>query len=151
MPNKYMLCGLQGSGKTTACGKLGNILKKQNKKVMLVACDVYRPAAIDQLIILGKQLDVPVYYEKEQKDVIKIAKNAIDQARKAMIDILIFDTAGRLHIDEDMMNEIQILQKTINPDETLLVVDAMTGQDAVNIADGGFNAKLQYPELFDQT
>ena len=142
MPNKYMLCGLQGSGKTTACGKLGNILKKQNKKVMLVACDVYRPAAIDQLIILGKQLDVPVYYEKEQKDVIKIAKNAIDQARKAMIDILIFDTAGRLHIDEDMMNEIQILQKTINPDETLLVVDAMTGQDAVNIAEG-FNAKLQ--------
>ena len=140
-PNKYMLCGLQGSGKTTTCGKLGNMLKKQNKKVMFVACDVYRPAAIDQLIILGKQLDIPVYSEKNNNDVIKIAKNAIDQARKNMTEILIFDTAGRLHIDEDMMNEIQALQKIINPDETLLVVDAMTGQDAVNIAEG-FNSKL---------
>lgn len=140
-PNKYMLCGLQGSGKTTACGKLGNMLKKQNKKVMFVACDVYRPAAIDQLIILGKQLDIPVYSEKNNNDVIEIAKNAIDQARKNMTEILIFDTAGRLHIDEEMMNEIQALQKTINPDETLLVVDAMTGQDAVNIAEG-FSSKL---------
>ncbi|HQM96262.1 MAG TPA: signal recognition particle protein [Clostridia bacterium] len=140
-PNKYMLCGLQGSGKTTTCGKLGNMLKKQNKKVMFVACDVYRPAAIDQLVILGKQLDIPVYSEKNNNDVIKIAKNAIDQARKNMTEILIFDTAGRLHIDEDMMNEIQALQKIINPDETLLVVDAMTGQDAVNIAEG-FNSKL---------
>ncbi len=142
IPNKYMLCGLQGSGKTTACGKLGNMLKKQNRKIMFVACDVYRPAAIDQLVILGKQLDIPVYSEKDNKDVIKIAKNALDNARKAMIDILIFDTAGRLHIDEDMMTEIQILQKTVNPDETLLVVDAMTGQDAVNIAEG-FSSKLQ--------
>ena len=140
-PNKYMLCGLQGSGKTTACGKLGNMLKKQNKKVMFVACDVYRPAAIDQLIILGKQLDIPVYSEKDNKDVIRISKNALDVARKSMIDILIFDTAGRLHIDEDMMMEIQMLQKTINPDETLLVVDSMTGQDAVNIAEG-FSSKL---------
>ncbi len=140
-PNKYMLCGLQGSGKTTACGKLGNMLKKQNKKIMFVACDVYRPAAIDQLIILGKQLDIPVYSEKDNKDVIRIAKNALDVARKSMIDILIFDTAGRLHIDEDMMMEIQMLQKTINPDETLLVVDSMTGQDAVNIAEG-FSSKL---------
>ena len=141
IPNKYMLCGLQGSGKTTACGKLGNLLKKQNKKVMFAACDVYRPAAIDQLIILGKQLDIPVYYENNNKDVIKIAKNAIDQARKSMTDILIFDTAGRLHIDDELMNEIQALQKVTDPDETLLVVDAMTGQDAVNIAEG-FSSRL---------
>lgn len=141
IPNKYMLCGLQGSGKTTACGKLGNLLKKQNKKVMFAACDVYRPAAIDQLIILGKQLDIPVYYENNNKDVIKIAKNAIDQARKSMTDILIFDTAGRLHIDDELMNEIQALQRVTDPDETLLVVDAMTGQDAVNIAEG-FSSRL---------
>ncbi|HHT94638.1 MAG TPA: signal recognition particle protein [Clostridia bacterium] len=141
IPNKYMLCGLQGSGKTTACGKLGNLLKKQNKRVMFVACDVYRPAAIDQLVILGKQLDIPVYYENDNKDVVKIAKNAIDQARKSMTDILLFDTAGRLHIDEELMNEIQALQKAINPNETLLVVDAMTGQDAVNIAEG-FSSRL---------
>ncbi len=141
IPNKYMLCGLQGSGKTTACGKLGNMLKKQNKKIMFVACDVYRPAAIDQLIILGKQLDIPVYSEKNEKNVIKIAKNALDYSRKNIIDILIFDTAGRLHIDENMMDEIHTLQKTINPDETLLVVDSMTGQDAVNIAEG-FSSKL---------
>jgi len=141
IPNKYMLCGLQGSGKTTACGKLGNLLKKQNKKVMFAACDVYRPAAIDQLIILGKQLDIPVYYENNNKDVIKIAKNAIDQARKSMTDILIFDTAGRLHIDDELMNEIQALQRVTDPDETLLVVDAITGQDAVNIAEG-FSSRL---------
>ncbi len=141
IPNKYMLCGLQGSGKTTACGKLGNLLKKQNKKVMFAACDVYRPAAIDQLIILGKQLDIPVYYENNNKDVIKIAKNAIDHARKSMTDILIFDTAGRLHIDDELMNEIQALQRVTDPDETLLVVDAMTGQDAVNIAEG-FSSRL---------
>ncbi len=141
IPNKYMLCGLQGSGKTTACGKLGNLLKKQNKKVMFAACDVYRPAAIDQLIILGKQLDIPVYYENNNKDVIKIAKNAIDHARKSMTDIMIFDTAGRLHIDDELMNEIQALQRVTDPDETLLVVDAMTGQDAVNIAEG-FSSRL---------
>jgi signal recognition particle subunit SRP54 len=108
---------------------------------MFAACDVYRPAAIDQLIILGKQLDIPVYYENNNKDVIKIAKNAIDQARKSMTDILIFDTAGRLHIDDELMNEIQALQRVTDPDETLLVVDAMTGQDAVNIAEG-FSSRL---------
>lgn len=141
IPNRYMLCGLQGSGKTTACGKLGYFLKKQNKNVLFVACDVYRPAAIDQLIILGKQLEIPVYSEKDESNVIKIAKNALDYARKNLIDIAIFDTAGRLHIDETMMKEIQALHKAISPEETLLVVDAMTGQDAVNIAQG-FSTKL---------
>jgi signal recognition particle subunit SRP54 len=136
IPNRYMLCGLQGSGKTTACGKLGNLLKKQGKKILFVACDIYRPAAIDQLISLGKQLDIYVYYERDEKDVIKIAKNAIDYARKNMFDLAIFDTAGRLHIDVDMMKEITDLQKFVDPDETLIVVDAMTGQDAVNIAEG---------------
>jgi len=141
IPNKYMLCGLQGSGKTTTCGKLGNLLKKQNKKVLLVACDVYRPAAIEQLKVLGKQLDIPVYSE-DGKDVVKIAKNALDHARKNLLDVVIFDTAGRLHIDEQMMDEVIALEKAVEPDEVILVVDSMTGQDAVNIAQG-FNEALE--------
>lgn len=145
IPNKYMLCGLQGSGKTTTCGKLGNLLKKQNKKVLFVACDVYRPAAIEQLKVLGKQLDIPVYSE-DGKDVVKIAKNALDHARKNLLDVVIFDTAGRLHIDEQMMDEVIALEKAVEPDEVILVVDSMTGQDAVNIAQG-FNEALEITSI----
>lgn len=132
-PTVYLMCGLQGTGKTTTCGKLANMLRKKGKKVMMAACDVYRPAAIDQLISVGKQLDIPVYSEGSGKAV-KIATNAVKTAEKEGYDILIIDTAGRLHIDEDMMTELVQIRGNVNPTETLLVVDAMTGQDAVNAA-----------------
>lgn len=130
---KIMLVGLQGSGKTTACAKLASYYKKKKILPMLVACDIYRPAAIHQLEVLGKQIDVPVVSSPE-KDVLKIAELALNEANRAMTNLLIFDTAGRLHIDEDMMQEVEDLRKFIKPDYVFFVADAMTGQEAVNVA-----------------
>ena len=132
-PTIILMCGLQGGGKTTMCGKLALMLKKQGKKPLLAACDIYRPAAIKQLQIVGKNADVPVF-EMGQTDPQKIVRGAIDEAEKKGLDTIIVDTAGRLHIDEQLMEEISGLKKTFTPDEILLVVDAMTGQDAVNVA-----------------
>jgi len=140
-----LMCGLQGTGKTTTCGKLANHLRKQGKKVMMAACDIHRPAAVQQLITIGNQLDIRVYHENS-KNAVAIAKNALDIAKKERYDILIVDTAGRLHIDEDMMKELIDISKAVNPRETLLVVDSMTGQDAVNVAEA-FNAQLNITGL----
>ena len=135
-PATLMLVGLQGSGKTTTIGKLGNYLrKKHSKKPLLVACDVYRPAAIDQLKQLGKQLNIEVY-EEGKKDPVEISKNAINYAKENGYDYVLIDTAGRLHIDEELMEELQNIQSTIQPDETLLVIDSMMGQDAINVITG---------------
>lgn len=143
-PAIILMSGLQGSGKTTFSGKLANMLKtKQHKKPLLVACDVYRPAAIDQLKVVGKQVGVPVYSEPDNKDVIAIANNALREAKAKSYDVVIVDTAGRLAVDEEMMNEISNLKNAINPDETLFVVDSMTGQDAVNTAKE-FNDRLDF-------
>ena len=132
-PTIILMCGLQGSGKTTMCGKLAVMLRKQGKNPLLVACDIYRPAAIKQLQIVGKNANVPVF-EMGQVDVKKIAKEALKQAATNNNDVVIVDTAGRLHIDEDLMDEIKGLKELLNPTEILLVVDAMTGQDAVNVS-----------------
>jgi len=140
-PTIVMMVGLQGSGKTTTAAKLARKLKAENRPTRLVACDVYRPAAIDQLETLGTQLDVPVYAERDTKDVVRIAKNGIEQARRARDRVVIVDTAGRLQIDDDMMAELERLKAAIHPDEIMLVADGMTGQDAVKIAQG-FDAKL---------
>ncbi len=134
-PTIIMLVGLQGSGKTTTAGKLANLLRKQGKKPLLVACDVYRPAAIKQLQVVGGQLNIPVYAEENSKDVVGIAKRALNVAMSKLNDIVILDTAGRLHVDEELMQELQNVKKSIKPHEILLVVDSMTGQDAVNVAD----------------
>lgn len=143
-PAIILMSGLQGSGKTTFSGKLANMLKtKQHKKPLLVACDVYRPAAIDQLKVVGEQVGVPVYSEPDNKDVITIANNALREAKAKSYDVVIVDTAGRLAVDEEMMNEISNLKNAINPDETLFVVDSMTGQDAVNTANE-FNDRLDF-------
>ena len=143
-PAIILMSGLQGSGKTTFTGKLGNYLKnKKGKKVLLVACDVYRPAAIDQLHVLGDQLDIEVYSNKEDKDPVSIATAAINHARSKSFNVVIVDTAGRLAIDEQMMNEIAKVKAAINPSETLFVVDSMTGQDAVNTAKA-FNEKINF-------
>lgn len=143
-PAIILMSGLQGSGKTTFSGKLANMLKtKQHKKPLLVACDVYRPAAIDQLKVVGEQVGVPVYSEPDNKDVITIANNALREAKTKSYDVVIVDTAGRLAVDEEMMNEISNLKNAINPDETLFVVDSMTGQDAVNTAKE-FNDRLDF-------
>ena len=143
-PAIILMSGLQGSGKTTFSGKLANILKtKQHKKPLLVACDVYRPAAIEQLKVVGEQVGVPVYSEIDNKDVVAIANNAIKEAKAKGNDVVIVDTAGRLAVDEEMMNEISNLKNAINPDETLFVVDSMTGQDAVNTAKE-FNDRLDF-------
>lgn len=139
-PTIIMMCGLQGAGKTTMCGKLAGMLKKQNKKVMLAACDVYRPAAIKQLQVVGGKVNVPVF-EEGQINPVKIAKDALDEAKRKGADVLIIDTAGRLHIDEQLMEELQKIKAEVKPDEILLVVDSMTGQDAVNVAET-FNQKL---------
>lgn len=139
-PTIIMMCGLQGAGKTTMCGKLAGMLKKQNKKVMLAACDVYRPAAIKQLQVVGGKVNVPVF-EEGQNNPVKIAKDALDEAKRQGADVLIIDTAGRLHIDEQLMEELQKIKAEVKPDEILLVVDSMTGQDAVNVAET-FNQKL---------
>ena len=138
------MSGLQGSGKTTFSGKLANMLsKKQHRKPLLVACDVYRPAAIEQLKVVGEQVGVPVYSEPGNTDVVAIAQHAISEAKAKGNDVVIVDTAGRLAVDEAMMNEIANLKEKINPDETLFVVDAMTGQDAVNTAKE-FNDRLDF-------
>lgn len=143
-PAIILMSGLQGSGKTTFSGKLANMLKKkQNKNPLLVACDVYRPAAIDQLKVVAEQIGVPVYSEPDNKNVVEIAQNAIKEAKAKGNDVVIVDTAGRLAVDEEMMNEIYTLKNALHPDETLFVVDAMTGQDAVNTAKE-FNDRLDF-------
>ncbi len=134
-PTVIMLVGLQGSGKTTTAGKLANIIRKQGKKPLLVACDVYRPAAIKQLQVVGKQLDIPVYANETTQDVNLIAKQAMSVAISKLNDVVILDTAGRLQIDEALMQELKDVKKSVKPHEILLVVDSMTGQDAVNIAE----------------
>ncbi|MCI8965472.1 MAG: signal recognition particle protein [Clostridia bacterium] len=140
-PTIIMLVGLQGSGKTTTAGKLANIIRKQGKKPLLVACDVYRPAAIKQLQVVGKQLDIPVYANEATKDVALIARQSINQAMSKLNDVIILDTAGRLHIDEELMQELKNIKSDVKPHEILLVVDSMTGQDAVNVA-SSFNENL---------
>ena len=141
-PAILMLVGLQGSGKTTTIGKLANFLRKKHaKKPLLVACDVYRPAAIDQLITLGKQLNIEVY-EEGKKDPVEIAKNAINYAKEKKYDYVLIDTAGRLHIDEELMKELQNITEEVKPQETLLVIDSMMGQDAINVITG-FNDQLK--------
>jgi len=140
-PTVYMLVGLQGAGKTTTCGKLANILRKQGKNPLLVACDVYRPAAIKQLEVVGGQLNVPVFKIDNDKDPVKIAKTAVEHAASKQFDVVIIDTAGRLHINEELMDELENIKNAVKPQEILLVVDSMTGQDAVNVAQG-FNEKL---------
>ena len=143
-PAIVLMSGLQGSGKTTFSGKLANMLKtKQHKNPLLVACDVYRPAAIQQLHVVGESVGVPVYSEPENKNVVEIAQNAIREAKQKNYNVVIIDTAGRLAVDEEMMNEIATLKQAVQPDETLFVVDSMTGQDAVNTAKE-FNDRLDF-------
>jgi len=142
-PSVILMAGLQGSGKTTTVAKLGNRLKKSGKSVLLVAADVYRPAAIEQLQVLGKQINIPVYTEGN-KNPVKICSNAIHKAKSEKVDVVILDTAGRLHVDDEMMKEIKEIAKATNPIETLFVVDSMTGQDAVNSA-------LAFSEALDVT
>ena len=143
-PAVISMSGLQGSGKTTFSGKLARMLKtKKNKKPLLVACDVYRPAAIEQLRVLAEQIGVPIYSEPDSKNPVKIAENAIQEAKAKGYDVVIVDTAGRLAVDEEMMNEIAAIKKAINPNEILFVVDSMTGQDAVNTAKE-FNERLDF-------
>ena len=137
----YMMVGLQGTGKTTTCGKLAKYLKKEGKKPMLCACDIYRPAAIDQLEVVGKTVDVPVFTMRDCREPDRIATAAIEEADRLGCNVLIVDTAGRLQIDEELMVELEVLKKAIRPHEILLVVDALTGQDAVNAAEG-FNDRL---------
>ena len=143
-PGIILIAGLQGSGKTTFSGKLARFLKqKKGKRVLLTACDVYRPAAINQLSVLGEQIDVEVYKEVDNKNPVEIAQNALQHAKNRGIDVVIVDTAGRLAVDEQMMQEIQAVKEGINPTETLFVVDSMTGQDAVNTAKA-FNERINY-------
>ncbi len=140
LPTVYMLCGLQGSGKTTMAGKLANYLQKQGKKPLLAACDIYRPAAIKQLQVVGERVKVPVF-ERGTQDPVKTSQEAVEHARYYGNDVLILDTAGRLHVDETLMDELARIKAAVKPQEILLVVDAMTGQDAVNVA-SAFNDKL---------
>jgi signal recognition particle subunit SRP54 len=143
-PGIVLMSGLQGSGKTTFSGKLASFLKtKKNKKPLLVACDVYRPAAIDQLHVLGEQLGIEVFSNKDEKDPVKIATEAVNYARSKGFNVVIVDTAGRLAVDEAMMDEIERVKKALNPSETLFVVDSMTGQDAVNTAKA-FNDRIDF-------
>ena len=143
-PAIILMSGLQGSGKTTFSGKLANMLKTRNRKnPLLVACDVYRPAAIEQLKVVAEQIGIPVYSESDNKDVVAIATNAIREAKMKGYDVVIIDTAGRLAVDEGMMREIETLKEAVHPDETLFVVDSMTGQDAVNTAKT-FNDRLDF-------
>ncbi len=141
-PTVIMMAGLQGAGKTTTAAKLGGLLKKQGKRPLLCACDVYRPAAVKQLQVVGGQLDLPVFAIEGSKQPVDIAKKALEHARLHSNDILIVDTAGRLHIDEELMQELQDIKSAVEPSEILLVVDAMTGQDAVNVAES-FNRDLE--------
>ncbi len=141
-PTVIMMVGLQGAGKTTTTGKLANLLRKQhNRKPLLVACDVYRPAAIKQLQTLGGQLDMPVFEEGTEANPVDIAKNAIEYAKEHHHDYVLIDTAGRLHVDNELMDELSEIKESLNPDEIFLVVDSMTGQDAVNVAES-FDEKL---------
>ena len=138
-PTIIMMCGLQGAGKTTMCAKLGAHLKKSGKKPLLVACDIYRPAAISQLQVVGKQANVEVF-EKGTQNPVKTAKQAVEYAKKQGFDVVILDTAGRLHINEELMNELKAIKKEVQPTEILLVIDSMTGQDAVTVAESFNNA-----------
>jgi len=140
-PTIIMLVGLQGSGKTTTAGKLANLLRKQGKKPLLAACDVYRPAAIKQLQIVGSQLGIPIFANENSKDVVTIVRQSISEAISKLNDVVILDTAGRLHIDEELMQELKNIKQSVKPHEILLVVDSMTGQDAVNVAET-FNNEL---------
>jgi len=140
-PTVYMMVGLQGSGKTTTTGKLANMLRKEGKRPLLVACDVYRPAAVKQLQVVGGQLNIPVFEMGTDTDPVIIAMKAVEHAKSLQFDTVIIDTAGRLHIDEELMNELKRIKEAVKPQEILLVVDSMTGQDAVNVA-GSFNEKL---------
>lgn len=140
-PTVYMMVGLQGSGKTTTSGKLANFLRKEGKKPLLVACDVYRPAAVKQLQVVGAQLNIPVFEMGTGVDPVEIAKKAVAHARSMQHDVVIIDTAGRLHVDEQLMDELKRIRQNVKPHEILLVVDAMTGQDAVNVS-SSFNEKL---------
>lgn len=140
-PTVIMMVGLQGAGKTTTSGKLGGYLKKQGKKPLLVACDVYRPAAIKQLEVVGEKLGVEVFQEGTEKSPVDIAKNAIEYAKSHLLDVVIIDTAGRLHIDETLMDELKNIKSAVRPQEILLIVDSMTGQDAVNVSES-FNEAL---------
>ena len=142
-PTVILIAGLQGSGKTTFSGKLARFLKSKGRAPLLVACDVYRPAAIDQLTVLSEQVEVGIYKDPENKDPLKIAKAGIEYAKKNGKDVVIVDTAGRLAVDEQMMNEIEGLKKGLKPEEILFVVDSMTGQDAVNTAKA-FNERLDF-------
>ena len=142
-PTVVLMAGLQGAGKTTFCAKLAGFMrKKHNKRPLLVACDIYRPAAIKQLQVVGKQLDIPVFEMGTDTSAVKIAKSAIEHAKAHGNDFVILDTAGRLHIDDELMQELEDVKRAVNPDEILLVIDAMTGQDAVNIAEN-FNSRLE--------
>ncbi len=140
-PTVVMMIGLHGSGKTTTSAKLARMFKKQGRRPLLVAADLQRPAAIEQLITLGKQIDVPVYAQKDEKDPVKVATEAVSEARRGAGDIVIIDTAGRLHIDEELMTELRRVKEAVKPHEVLFVADAMTGQDAVNIAKS-FNEEI---------
>ena len=134
-PTVYMMVGLQGAGKTTGCGKIAGILRKQGKRPLLVACDIYRPAAIKQLQVVGKTFDVPVFTLGDQEDPANIAKAALAHAEAKNNDVVLIDTAGRLHIDEELMDELRRMKDAVRPQEILLTIDAMTGQDAVNVAE----------------
>jgi signal recognition particle subunit SRP54 len=140
-PTIVMMVGLHGSGKTTTSAKLATYFKKQGRRPMLVAADLQRPAAIDQLITLGSQIDVPVYHSRDEKDPVRLCRSALQQAKLDAMDVLVLDTAGRLHIDEELMSQLKGIRDEIRPHETIFVADAMTGQDAVNIAKS-FNEKI---------
>ena len=140
-PNVILLVGLQGTGKTTACAKLAAHLRKQGRKPLMAACDIYRPAAVQQLQVLGRQIDIPVYTEEPGAKAADIAKNAVKSALRSLNDVVIVDTAGRLQIDEALMDELDEIKSAVNPAEILLVIDAMTGQDAANVA-AVFNERL---------
>ena len=140
-PSVYMMVGLQGSGKTTTSGKLANLLRKQGKNPLLAACDVYRPAAIKQLQVVGGQLNIPVFSINDEANPVNIAKSAVKHALEKQFDVVLIDTAGRLHINDELMDELTKMKSAVNPQEILLVVDAMTGQDAVNVSQS-FNEKL---------
>ncbi len=143
-PTVVMMCGLQGSGKTTHSAKLAKWMKKQGKRPLLVACDIYRPAAITQLKVVGEQVETPVFALEDCKDAVKIAREGVNFAEKNAYDLVILDTAGRLHVDEELMAELKQIKESVNPTEILLVVDSMTGQDAVNVAES-------FHELLDIT
>jgi signal recognition particle subunit SRP54 len=137
-----MLCGLQGSGKTTTCGKLGRVVRQRGRKPILVAADLQRPAAIEQLQVIGSQLEMPVYVEPAEKDPVAVCQNAVKQARGSALDVVILDTAGRLHVDQELMEQLARIDHRVQPDQVYLVVDAMTGQDAVRSAKA-FNEALE--------